>query len=179
MDFEKYTDKSKALIQSAQEEALKAGHQRFMPEHLLLALLGDRDRLAAKLIRACGGHPDDAAQAVQSALDAMPKVEGSGAGQLYITPETARLFGLAEQAAEKAGDEFITIERLLQALAMNKGSDAAKIPAEAECRHKPPAAGPHGHLRRRRGAVRGAGEIHQGFHRAGEGGKARPGHRSR
>ncbi|MDE3015465.1 MAG: ATP-dependent chaperone ClpB [Pseudomonadota bacterium] len=131
MDFEKYTDKSKALIQSAQEEALKAGHQRFMPEHLLLALLGDRDRLAAKLIRACGGHPDDAAQAVQSALDAMPKVEGSGAGQLYITPETARLFGLAEQAAEKAGDEFITIERLLQALAMNKGSDAAKILADA------------------------------------------------
>jgi ATP-dependent Clp protease ATP-binding subunit ClpB len=123
MDFEKYTSKSQQIIHAAQSLALRESHQRFMPEHILSALMEDRERLADKLIRACGGNAQQVAEEAQDAVDRMPKVEGAGAGQLYITPETARFFDNAEQLSKKAGDEFITLERLLQALAM--GNDKA------------------------------------------------------
>ena len=86
MDFEKYTDKSKALIQSAQEEALKAGHQRFSPEHVLLALLNDRDRLAEKLIRSCGGHPDQALYRRRRASLALPSRRRKRRGMNSLPP---------------------------------------------------------------------------------------------
>ncbi len=131
MDFEKYTDKSKQLIQAAQALALRMNHQRFMPEHLLSALMEDREHLAEKLIRACGGDAGTVAARAEDAVNAIPKVEGSGAGQLYVSPEIARLFDTAEQLAKKAGDEFITAERLLQALSLGKGTPPAKILADA------------------------------------------------
>jgi ATP-dependent Clp protease ATP-binding subunit ClpB len=115
MNFDKYTDKSKQIIQSAQGLALREGHQRFLPEHILAALMDDRDRVAEKLIRAAGGNAQMVAEKSYAALAAQPKVEG--AGQMYIAPETARLFEAAEKAAEKAGDEYVTVERILQALA--------------------------------------------------------------
>jgi ATP-dependent Clp protease ATP-binding subunit ClpB len=120
MDFEKYTSKSQQIIQAAQSLALRESHQRFMPEHILSALMEDSERLADKLIRACGGNAQQVAEEVQAAMDRMPKVEGAGAGQLYITPETARFFDTAEQLSKKAGDEFVTLERLLQAISMGK-----------------------------------------------------------
>src|SRR5580698_6879506 len=116
MDFEKYTDKSKQVIQAAQALALRHNNQRFLPEHLLASLLDDRERLSEKLIRACGGDAGMVASRAEDAVNAIPKVEGSGAGQLYVLPELARVFDLAEQTAKKSGDEFITVERLLQAL---------------------------------------------------------------
>ena len=125
MDFEKYTDKSRQLVQSAQETALKRGHQRFTPEHVLLALLQDNERMAQKLIQAAGGKPAQTLDATEQALAAQPKVEGSGAGQLYPTPEVLRLFDSAESLAQKAGDEFVTVERLLQALSLASGTQAA------------------------------------------------------
>ena len=97
MDFEKYTDKSKQIIQAAQALALRSGHQRFMPEHVLVSLLDDREHLAEKLIRACGAEAGMVKSRAEDALNAMPKVEGSGAGQLYVSPETARLFDSAGQ----------------------------------------------------------------------------------
>jgi ATP-dependent Clp protease ATP-binding subunit ClpB len=123
MDFEKYTSKSQQIVQAAQSLALRESHQRFMPEHILSALMEDKERLADKLIRACGGNAQQVAEETQAAIDRMPKVEGAGAGQLYITPETARFFDTAEQLSKKAGDEFIALERLLQAIAM--GNDKA------------------------------------------------------
>jgi len=123
MDFEKYTDKSKQIIQAAQAKALASAHQRFEPQHVLAALMEDRDHLSEKLITTCGGNPGKVQSAVQQALAAIPKVEGAGASGLYLTTETARLFESAEQLSSKAGDEFVTIERLLQALSMSK--DAA------------------------------------------------------
>jgi ATP-dependent Clp protease ATP-binding subunit ClpB len=122
MDFEKYTDKSKQIIQAAQGLALRHNHQRFMPEHLLAALMDDREHLAERLIRSCGGDAAKIAQNAKNAVNAIPKVEGSGAGQLYISPEIARFFETVETVASKASDEYITVERMLQALAM--GSDA-------------------------------------------------------
>jgi ATP-dependent Clp protease ATP-binding subunit ClpB len=124
MQIEKYTDRLKTLIQSAQTLAMRSGHQQFTPLHVLKALLDDEDRLAANLIDASGATAAQVIQAVDVELAKLPKVEGSGAGQVYMAPETARLFDQAEQLAEKAGDAFVTVEYMLLALALSKGSAA-------------------------------------------------------
>jgi ATP-dependent Clp protease ATP-binding subunit ClpB len=122
MDFEQYTDRSRGLVQSAQTSALAAGHQRFTPEHVLKALLDDQEGLCANLIRQAGGQPETALAGVEAALAKIPKVEGAGAGQMHLTPELARVFKSAEELADKAGDSFVTVERLLLALTMAVGT---------------------------------------------------------
>jgi ATP-dependent Clp protease ATP-binding subunit ClpB len=126
MEFEKYTERSKGFVQSAQGLALRSGHQRLTPEHLLKVLLDDKEGLCANLIRAAGGDPQTVAGAVEAELAKQPRVEGSGAGQVYLSPEIARVFEQAEQIAQKAGDSFVTVERLLLALAMAKETPAGK-----------------------------------------------------
>jgi len=127
MDLEKYTDRSRGFVQSAQGLAVRSGHQRFTPEHLLKVLLDDEEGLAAGLIRAAGGRPDQALSGVETALGKLPKVEGSSAGQLYLAPETARVFDGAESLAKKAGDSYVTAERLLLALLIEPNTESAKI----------------------------------------------------
>jgi len=131
MNFEKLTDRSKGFFQSAQGLALREGHQRLLPEHLLKVLLDDPEGLAAGLIARAGGRPEDALARVQQALDRNPKVSGNGAGQIYISPELARVLDQAEKIAEKAGDSYVTVERLLLAMALEKDSGAGKILADA------------------------------------------------
>jgi ATP-dependent Clp protease ATP-binding subunit ClpB len=131
MNLEKYTERARGFVQSAQSLALREGHQQFTPEHLLKVLLDDEEGLAAGLIDRAGGNSRQALTEVEAALAKLPKVEGSGAGQLYMAPMTARLFDNAEKIAQKAGDSFVTVERLLLALAMEKGAQAAKILANA------------------------------------------------
>src|SRR4030095_16958238 len=125
MQIEKYTDRLKTLIQSAQTLAMRSGHQQFTPLHVLKALLDDEDRLAANLIEASGTTATQIAQAVDQERAKLRKVGGSGAGQIYMAPETARLFDQAEQLAEKAGDSFVTIEYMLLALALSSGDAGA------------------------------------------------------
>ncbi len=125
MDFEKYTERSRGFIQSAQGLALREGHQRFSPEHLLKVLLDDEEGLAAGLIKAAGGDSRAALRETEAALKKIPKVSGGGAGQVYLAPETARVFEAAQKMAEKLGDSYVTAERLLQALAIEP-SEAAK-----------------------------------------------------
>ena len=126
MEFEKYTERSKGFIQSAQALALRSGHQRLTPEHLLKILLEDKEGLCGNLIRAAGGDPQAVLSAVETELSRQPRVEGSGAGQVYLSPEIARVFEQAEQIAEKAGDSFVTVERLLLALALANQTPAGK-----------------------------------------------------
>ncbi|MGA9320019.1 MAG: ATP-dependent chaperone ClpB [Xanthobacteraceae bacterium] len=127
MNFDKYTDRSRGFIQSAQSLALREGHQQFSPEHLLKVLLDDPEGLAAGLIDRSGGNSRQALSAVEAVLAKRPKVSGGGAGQVYLDPALARAFDTAEKAGEKAGDSFVTVERLLLALALEKGSEAGKI----------------------------------------------------
>src|SRR6186713_3095892 len=131
MNFEKYTDRARGFIQSAQSLALREGHQQFAPEHLLKVLLDDPEGLAAGLIDRSGGQSRQALQAVDAVLARRPKVSGGGAGQIYLDPALARVFDAAEKAGEKAGDSFVTVERLLLALALEKDSEAGKILAKA------------------------------------------------
>ena len=126
MEIEQYTERSKGFVQSAQSLALRSGHQRLTPEHLLKVLLEDKEGLCANLIRAAGGEPQLALKAIDAELTKLPRVEGSGAGQVYMSPEIARVFEQAEQIAQKAGDSFVTVERLLLALSMARETAAGK-----------------------------------------------------
>ena len=131
MNLEKYTERARGFVQSAQTLALREGHQQFTPEHLLKTLLDDEQGLCAGLIDKAGGRSREALAQVELALAKLPKVQGSGAGQVYLAPTTARVFDNAEKIAQKAGDSYVTVERLLLALGMEKGSDAAKILSNA------------------------------------------------
>src|SRR5437899_3529290 len=131
MDFEKYTDRARGFVQSAQSLALREGHQQFAPEHLLKVLLDDPEGMAAGLIERAKGQPGDALAAVERALAKRPKVSGSGAGQIYPAPELARVFDTAQKISDKAGDKFVTVERLLLALAIEKDSEAGRILSKA------------------------------------------------
>src|SRR3977135_3779301 len=131
MNLEKYTERARGFIESAQSLALREGHQQFAPEHLLKVLLDDPEGLAAGLIERSGGRSREGPSALEAVLAKRPKVEGGGAGQLYLDPALARVFDAAEKSGEKAGDRFVTVERLLLALAIEKDNEAGKILARA------------------------------------------------
>ncbi|MBL4801276.1 MAG: ATP-dependent chaperone ClpB [Emcibacter sp.] len=127
MDFEKYTDRTKGFIQSAQGYAIREGHQRFTPEHILKVILEDEEGLAANLMTAAGADAKAAIRDVEKEVLGYAKVDGGGAGQLYLSAETAQLFESAEEIAKKAGDDYVTVERMLLALTLAKNTKSAKI----------------------------------------------------
>ena len=129
MDIEKFTERARGFLQAAQTIAIRDFHQRITPEHLLKALLDDEEGAAAGLIRTAGGDPKQAAAGVQAELARLPKVQGSGAGQPQITPELVRVLDAAEQAATKAGDEYVAQDRLLVALAASDTPAARALKA--------------------------------------------------
>jgi ATP-dependent Clp protease ATP-binding subunit ClpB len=130
MNFERYTDRAKGFIQSAQALALRENHQQVTPDHVLKVLLDDPEGLASGLIERAGGDARAALQAVERTLTKKPKVTG-GSGQVYVAPETARLFDSVEKLADKASDKFVTAERLLLALALDASTDAGKALKDA------------------------------------------------
>ena len=101
MNQEKYTERMRGFLQSAQMLALREGHQRLVPDHLLKVLLDDPEGLAANLISSAGGDSRAVHRAVEANLAKQPKVEGQGAGQIYMAPDTARVFDQAEAIAER------------------------------------------------------------------------------
>ena len=127
MEFENYSERLRGFVQSAQSLALREGHQRLTPEHLLKVLIDDEEGLAARLLDRADGDVKAISQAVHKALEQQPRVEGSGAGQVYLAPETARVMETAKTLAEKAGDRFVTVERMLQALVMEKSAGTSDI----------------------------------------------------
>lgn len=131
MNFEKYTDRAKGFLQSAQGLALREGHQQFTPEHMLKVLLEDEQGLAAGLIDRAGGRAKQALEATEQALGKLPKISGDGAGQVNLTPALAKVFDEAQKVADKAGDSYVTVERLLLALAIVKAAGTSTILADA------------------------------------------------
>ena len=126
MDLEKFTDRAKGFLQAAQTITLREGHQQVTQDHLLKALLDDKEGLAAQLIGAAGGDAAKALKAAEAELKKLPKVEGSNS-QTYMSQDLSRLLDQATQTAEKAGDSFVTAEYLLLALALGKAGATARI----------------------------------------------------
>ena len=127
MNLEKFTDRAKGFLQSAQTVAIRMNHQRIGPEHLLKALLEDKEGMASGLIARAGGNAPRALADVDAALAKIPAVSGSGA---QATPgldnDAVRVLDQAEQVADKAGDSFVTVERLLLALTLAKTTAAGQ-----------------------------------------------------
>ncbi|MEA3533849.1 ATP-dependent chaperone ClpB [Rhizobium sp. CC-YZS058] len=130
MDIEKYSERVRGFLQSAQTYALSEGHPQFTPEHVLKVLLDDDQGMAASLIERAGGRARDAKIANDAALAKLPKVSG-GNGSLALSQPLARVFTTAEEAAKKAGDSFVTVERLLLALAVESSAATAQILSKA------------------------------------------------
>jgi len=125
MNIDQYTERARAIVQGAQTAALASGHQTLTPAHMLKTMLEDRDQLAVNLIRASGGRPELVVQGVDAALAKLPKVTGANTG-LRLEQASAKLFQDAEDSAKKAGDSFVTTERLLLAIAGLSGDPAAE-----------------------------------------------------
>jgi ATP-dependent Clp protease ATP-binding subunit ClpB len=127
MNFEKFSERARGFIQAAQTIALREDHQRFLPDHLLKALLDDDQGMAASLIAQAGSDAKRVRAAVEANLAKEPKVTG-GDGQVYLDSRTAKVLAEAEKIAKQAGDSFVTVERLLTALAVTKSgaNDALK-----------------------------------------------------
>src|SRR3712207_557422 len=126
MKIERYTERAQGFLQAAQTIAMREGHPQFTPEHILKALLDDQEGMAAGLIDRAGGDSRQARREVDAWIAKQPKVSGA-ASQPHATRELMRLFDTAEKAADKASDSFVTIERLLLAMAIEKDTEAGKI----------------------------------------------------
>ncbi len=127
MQIERYTEHAKAILQKAQMDTIRRKHQRLMPEHLLNAALEQKDSTAWTLLEGAGVNPQALKEENDAELGRIPVVEGSGATQTYLDPQTARVLGTAEEQAQKSGDNFVTVEILILALAMNEDTKPGKL----------------------------------------------------
>ncbi|MCU9838873.1 ATP-dependent chaperone ClpB [Ruegeria sp. WL0004] len=130
MDLSKFTERARGFVQAAQTIALREGHQRLAPEHLLKALMDDDQGLASNLITRAGGAPSRVVEALDVAMSKLPKVSGEAA-QVYLDGQTAKVLDEAEQIAKKAGDSFVPVERILMALCMVKSKAKEALDAGA------------------------------------------------
>ena len=127
---ENLTDKLKGFVGSAQGQALRDGHQRFEPIHILKVFMDDPDGLASRLIQVTGADPDKIRSGVNAHLGKMPKVSGGGS-QLMMSPETVKVFSTAEELAQKRGDSFISVELMLLAMLKTNDTEVSKFLKEA------------------------------------------------
>ena len=109
MNLERYTEKTQSILQASQTLALGHGHQKFLPEHLLQAMLLDQDDLVQKLVHLCDGNIQILSGEIKQVIDRIPSVEGSGAGQISLSQELARIFLLAEKISDQNSDQFVTV----------------------------------------------------------------------
>jgi ATP-dependent Clp protease ATP-binding subunit ClpB len=134
MDLNKFTERARGFVQAAQTIAMREGHQRLAPEHILKAVMDDDQGLASNLISRAGGDPARVLEAVDVAVSKIPQVSGD-AGQIYMDSTTGKVLAEAEVIAKKAGDSFVTVERMLMALCMVKSKakealDAGNVTAQ-------------------------------------------------
>lgn len=123
MDFDKFSEKFRSLLQKAQTLAMRSKHQSLEPEHILKVMLEDEDAQVLRLIKTAGGDSTKLKKNIEQSLAKLPVVDGSGAGGLRLSNDLAKIMDNAEQLAEKAGDKFLTTERVLQAMTLAKASE--------------------------------------------------------
>jgi len=126
MNFDRYSSKTQSLLQASQTLALSKGHQKLLPEHFLSVMLDDQDGLVQKLITFCDANLEILKAENQRSLNEIPSVEGSGAGSVSMSQELARVLVLAEKICDQNSDEFVTLERILQAILEDDKNNAAK-----------------------------------------------------
>ncbi len=131
MDFSQYTEKTRGFLQAAQSLALRSDHQSLEPEHLLKVMLDDEGGFIATVIQAAGGNPETLKSNLEGALSKLPSVTGSGAGQLRLSNDLAKIMDEAQSLASKAGDSFVTGERILQAMALAKRASVSELISNA------------------------------------------------
>ncbi len=127
MNFDKYTEKTKGFLQQAQTLALRYNHQSLEPEHFLKVMLDDTDAHIRKVLQVAGVKAQDLVSGCEKAIAKFPVVQGSGAGQLRISSDLAKIMANAEDISSKAGDSFVTAERVLQAMVLAKRSDISEM----------------------------------------------------
>jgi ATP-dependent Clp protease ATP-binding subunit ClpB len=130
MQMDKFTERARTVLQTAQTEALAQRHQQFLPEHVLKALLDEPEGLARTLIEEAGGNRVDVMKRLEGALARVARVEG-GSGQIYMHAATAEVLKAASESARASGDSYVTTERLLQALALTKAAATSALLGEA------------------------------------------------
>ena len=129
MDFEKFTERSRSAMQAAQTLAMRNNHQHLKPEHLLKCLLDDDSNVIQNLVRNAGGKPEKLKRSAEELIAKNPAVEGSGAQGLHMSKDLAKILDSATQISEKAGDKYVTLERIFQAMLMEGGDSANMIKA--------------------------------------------------
>ncbi len=127
MDFERFSEKVRSLLQKAQTLAMRAKNPSLEPEHMLRVMLDDEDGQVKRLVTAAGGKPDKLKRDIEVAISKFPNVDGPGAGGLRLSNDLSKILDNALNLAEKAGDKFLTSERLLQAMTLAKSSDVTGI----------------------------------------------------
>jgi ATP-dependent chaperone ClpB len=131
MDLSKYTDKSKELLQSAQTLALRKGHQHFQPIHIMVALLDEPSGTIKRLLELCQADFIKFKSQAQKVLDRLPVVSGSGAQEIYMSPQAAQLFAAAEEQTKQGRDQFVSLERLFQAFLHINDTDTQSLLKQA------------------------------------------------
>lgn len=137
MQIDRLSDKTKLLLQNAQSLAARHGNPSLEPEHLLKVMLEESDSIILKVIKNAGGQTDRLRRDVEAAIAKMPSVSGTGAGQIRISPDVLKVIDNALNITEKAGDKYVTAERLLQAMVLAKTALVAEILANAGVRDAP------------------------------------------
>ncbi|MEL7729013.1 ATP-dependent chaperone ClpB [Citromicrobium bathyomarinum] len=132
MNLEQFTDRAKGFLQSAQTTAIRLNHQRITPLHILKVMLDDSEGMAAGLVQRAGGDPMKAEQRVDDELGRIPAVTGGGAqASPGLDNDAVRVLDSAQQIAEKSGDSFVTVERILVALALASNTKAGGVLSDA------------------------------------------------
>ena len=136
MDFERFTEKTRSFMQKAQTLATRNNHQSLEPEHMLKVMLEDEDGQVQSLIRNAGGDPDKLRGLAEKEIAKFPSVQGPGAGQLRLSGDLVKIMDESTQIAEKAGDKYVTAERLLQAMSLAKRSNIVDLFEQAGLKEK-------------------------------------------
>jgi ATP-dependent Clp protease ATP-binding subunit ClpB len=127
MRFDKFTIKSQELIQNSQALASRYNHQQIEPEHLLAAMLGEREGIAGTMLRKLGVSPDEISREINIAVEKLPKVSGGGIAEAYLSPRAKAVLEAAFGEATKMKDEYVSIEHIFLAIAEEKQGAAAGI----------------------------------------------------